>query len=44
MTVRSTVNRVAIVGGEMQTVYRLKSNLTWHDGTGLSAGDFHVCR
>jgi len=26
--------------GRMETTYRLKSNLTWHDGTRLSARDF----
>jgi peptide/nickel transport system substrate-binding protein len=26
--------------GTMQTTYRLRPNVTWHDGTALSAGDF----
>ncbi len=26
--------------GRMETTYRLKPNLTWHDGTALSASDF----
>ena len=26
--------------GKMETTYRLKPNLTWHDGTPLTAGDF----
>src|SRR5206468_1881467 len=26
--------------GKMETMYRLKANLTWHDGTPLTADDF----
>ncbi|MPZ14111.1 MAG: hypothetical protein GEU73_06750 [Chloroflexi bacterium] len=36
----NTDSWIVLPDGRMETTYRLKSNLSWHDGTALAAGDF----